>query len=119
MVREMIDAEDEGSTSKDGNDFMIETDADGYNSGRTYYLQADSSAACRDVSKKISQNSKLAIDKANAKTAFAQAQQKVRRFYRSTIFQNLVAFLILTVRNILSSVEFFARFEVSLHPAYP
>jgi hypothetical protein len=97
MVREMMDIEDEGENSKDGNDFMIETDADGYNSGRTYYLQADSSAECRDISNKISLESKLAVDRANAKTAIAQAQQRVRRFYSSAIFQNLVAFLILTV----------------------
>jgi hypothetical protein len=59
IIREMIDAEDEGKKSKDGNEFMIETNAEGYNSGRTYYLQADSYAACRDVSKKISKKSKM------------------------------------------------------------
>ncbi len=97
LVREMIDAEGEGKKSKDGNEFMIETNADGYNSGRTYYLQADSSKACRDVAKKISQNSIMSIERANAKTAFAQAQQHVRKIYSSAIFQNVVAFLILTV----------------------
>ena len=105
MVREMIDAEDEGKKSKDGNEFMIETNADGYNSGRTYYLQADSSAACRDISKKISRNSKQAIDRANAKTAFAQAQQRVGILYRSAIFQNIVAFLILTVGKAMFSKQ--------------
>ena len=105
MVREMIDAEDEGKKSKDGNEFMIETNADGYNSGRTYYLQADSSAACRDISKKKSRNSKQAIDKANAKTAFAQAQQRVGILYRSAIFQNIVAFLILTVGKAMFSKQ--------------
>ncbi len=97
MVREMIDVEDDVENSKNGNDFLIETDEDGYNSGRTYYLQADSSAQCREISNKISQISKLAIDRANSKTAFAQAQQPVRRVYTSTIFQNVVALLILTV----------------------
>ena len=96
MIREMMDTADEGQRSN-GNEFMIETNEDGYNSGRTYYLQADSSGACRDVSNKILQNSKLAIERANAKTAFAQAQQQVRKFYNSAIFQNLVAFLILMV----------------------
>jgi hypothetical protein len=97
LVREMIDAVEEGTNSKDCNELMIETDADGYNSGRTYYLQAESSGACRDIAKKLSKNSKIAIDRANAQTAFAQAQQKVRKFYISTIFQNVVASLILMV----------------------
>ena len=97
MVREMIDAEDDDKGSKDGNELMIETNADGYNSGRTYYLQAESSAACREISKKISENSRIAIEKDNAKTAFAQARQKVRKIYRSAFFQNPVAFMILTV----------------------
>ncbi len=97
LVREMIDADGEGKMSKDGTEFMIETNAEGYNSGRTYYLQADSSIDCRNFAKKISQNSTMATERANAKTTFAQAQQKVRKFYSSAIFQNIIAFLILTV----------------------
>ncbi len=98
LVREMIDAGDEGG-SNDGNEFMIVTNADGYNSGRTYYLQAESNAVRRDVEQHISHNSKMAIERANAKTAFAQVQQQVRKVYASAIFQNAVAFLILTVRR--------------------
>ncbi len=97
MVREMIDAEDEGRSAKDKNEFMIETNADGYNSGRTYYLQADSRTACRDIANKISENSRIAIEKDNAKTALAQARQQVRKIYTSAFFQNPVAFLILMV----------------------
>ncbi len=99
LVREMMDVDDESQKSKNCYDFMIETNPEGYNSGRTYYLRADSYAVCREVSEKISQNSKQAIERDNAKTAFAQAQQQVRKIYKSAIFKNIVACLILTVGN--------------------
>jgi hypothetical protein len=104
-VKEMIDVDDGDQKSKEGNDFMIETSTEGYNSGRTYYLQADSSTACQEASEKISQNSKQAIERANAKTAFTLAQQRVKTVYKSAIFKNVVAALILTVGMNFSKLE--------------
>jgi hypothetical protein len=50
-VREMD--VDEESKSKDPNEFIIETSPEGYNSGRTYYLQSESSASCRAILSKF------------------------------------------------------------------
>jgi hypothetical protein len=100
-VREMIDTDDKSQKPKDCNAFMIETNPDGYNSGRTYYLQADSNGACWDVSQKILKSSTFAVEKANSKTSFANAQQRVRKIYKSAIFKNVMALLILTVRRFL------------------
>lgn len=104
-VKEMTDVHDGDQKSKDGNDFMIETSTEGYNSGRTYYFQADSKAACKDASNKISHNSRQAIDRANAKTAFTQAQQQVKKVYKSAVFKNIVAFLILSVGMNFPQIE--------------
>jgi hypothetical protein len=97
LVREMEDVEEEKKKSKDATEMMIETHPEGYNSGRTYYLQAESQAICRKVVQRLSQYCKEAQERANAQTSFALAQQHVGKVYRSTIFQNLVAALIIAV----------------------
>jgi hypothetical protein len=95
MIREMD--VDEDSKSKDPNAFMIETSPEGYNSGRTYYIQAESSSSCRAISSKFSQSSAIAQERANARTAFEQAQRRVGKVYSANWFQNSVALLIIAV----------------------
>jgi hypothetical protein len=95
-VREMVGGDGEG-TANDPNEFMIETSPEGYNSGRTYYLQADSSSSCRAISSKFLHCATVALERAHARTAFEQAQQRVRKVYRASWFQNSVALLIIAV----------------------
>jgi hypothetical protein len=97
LVREMADVDEESKKSKDANELMIETHPEGYNSGRTYYLQAESKAFCRQVVQQLNHYCKEAHERANAQTTFARAQHYVGKMYRSTIFQNLVAILIIAV----------------------
>jgi hypothetical protein len=93
----MTDVDEESKKSRDANELMIETNPEGYNSGRTYYLQAESKAFCQQVVQQLNQNCKEANERANAQTAFTLAQQHSRKMYRSTIFQNIVAILIIAV----------------------
>lgn len=97
LVREMTDVDEESKKSRDANELMIETHPEGYNSGRTYYLQAESKAFCQQVVQQLNQYCKEANERANAQTAFTLAQQHSRKMYRSTIFQNIVAILIIAV----------------------
>jgi hypothetical protein len=97
-IREMEDIDEEAMESSLKNGFMVETHPEGYNSGRTYYLQAESKASCQDITRKLSQYSAAAQEKAHARSVFAQAQRKVDKVYRSTIFQTLIALLIVAVR---------------------
>jgi hypothetical protein len=97
LVREMGSIIHENKKSSDAAELMIETHPDGYNSGRIYYLQAESKAMCQKIIQKLKQYCTAARERANARTAMAQAQQHVRKLYRSNPFQNTVAFLIIAV----------------------
>jgi hypothetical protein len=97
LVREMGNIIHENKKSSDAAELMIETHPDGYNSGRIYYLQAESKAMCQKIIQKLKQYCTAARERANARTAMAQAQQHVRKLYRSKPFQNIVAFLIIAV----------------------
>ena len=97
-VRDMHNIEDEDlEKSKHLNQFMIETYSEGYNSGRTYYLKAESKDMCQQLITKLGQCSVRARERANAKTAFTLAQQHVGKVYSSAAFQNFFAFLIVAV----------------------
>jgi hypothetical protein len=96
-VREMKGLHQENKNSSDAAELMIETHPDGYNSGRTYYLQANSKATCQKFIQKLNQYCTKARERANARTALAQAQQRVGKMYRSRPFQNFVAILIIAV----------------------
>ena len=84
-------------TSSEAAELMIETHPEGYNSGRIYYLQAESRAMCQNLISKLKQYCAAARERANAKTALAQARQHARKLYRSKNFQNVVAILIIAV----------------------
>ncbi len=96
-VKEMEAGDQETELAKDANELMIETHPEGYNSGRTYYLQAQSTASCQDIIKKLVQYSAAAFERAHAQSAFRQAQLRVFKVYRSSVFQRFVAILIILV----------------------
>jgi hypothetical protein len=96
MVREMRSIQNE-KRSSDAEELMIETHPDGYNSGRIYYLQAESRVICQKLIQKLRQYSIAARERLNAQTTMAKAQQYVGKLYRSKIFQNFVAILIIAV----------------------
>ncbi len=92
-------AEKENDEMNDENRLMIETHPDGYNSGRTYYLQAKSDASCQDIIKWLTQYSTDAHERAHAQSVLRQAKLRVLKAYRSKAFQRLVAILIILVRS--------------------
>jgi hypothetical protein len=95
--------------AKHSNDLMIETHPEGYNSGRTYYLQASSRVACQDIVRKLSKSCKAAHEKAHARTVFAQAQRRVGKVYKSTLFQGFFAALIIAVTKYLCKHVYYVR----------
>jgi hypothetical protein len=97
QVKEMEAADNGIAKTSDENQLMIETHPKGYNSGRTYYLQADSRASCQDKIKKLRQYSAAAFERAHAQSVFRQAQLRVLKVYQSVIFQRFMAFLIISV----------------------
>ena len=68
---------------------IIHTIPGGYNSGRTYYLKANSELECTKILENLSSYSVAAKKKAESKSKFANLQRKVRRIYRSKIFEGL------------------------------
>ncbi len=54
LVRDMHTAgDDDLEESNFVNSLMIETQPDGYNAGRTYYLQAESKVVCQEIINKV------------------------------------------------------------------
>ena len=106
VVREMLNVdegeEEEGHAPRTKrasrmSKLMIETQLDGYNSGRTYYLQAESSAACRATVETLNRCSQAAFKRLHSQTPYESARTHAGRVFRSSYFQNLTAFLILAV----------------------
>ncbi len=79
------------------NAFVINTEAEGHNSGRTYYLQADSKDMCLDLVKTLKTRSKRARERAAAQTRIARLQLRVRKIFHSYWFQFMSATLIIAV----------------------
>ena len=103
-----------------GREFQIETfDEDMANPamqisgeclGRVYHIRVGSGEICTDTVAKIEKLVRDEREKAEAKGRFVLAQQKVYGYYKSTPFQTLVAFLILTVKcaSMFNSVFLFS-----------
>lgn len=96
-IREIANIDEEAMEASNKNGFIVETHPEGFNSGRTYHLQADSKALCQDIVRKLSQYSAAALEKAHARSVFAKAQRQIDKVYRSNIFQSLTALLIVAV----------------------
>jgi predicted RNA-binding protein YlxR (DUF448 family) len=91
---------DDDSTSRlFVNAFQIATIPDGYNSGRSYYLQADSSDVKQKVIEQLQALSQSARKRAEVKSLFRKVQDHVREVYTTKIFQGSAALLIIAVSN--------------------
>lgn len=77
--------------------FQLKTIPDGFNSGRTYNLQAASDEQCRTVCESILRLSRRAREEAAATSSIRRAQARVAAMYESTAFQSGVAVLIIAV----------------------
>ena len=99
MGSEILDPQfDEDSTSRlFVNAFQIATIPDGYNSGRSYYLQADSSDVKQKVIEQLQALSRSARKRAEVKSLFRKVQDHVHQVYTTRIFQGSAAFLIIAV----------------------
>ncbi len=75
----------------------IDTKPEGYNSGRTYYLQIGSDAEFSRLAISLLFYVKDAIKRFEAKTGLERSQAKVRRLFRSPPFQFAASFFILAV----------------------
>jgi hypothetical protein len=103
---------DEGADSRAstryGHEFQIETfeeemiskekNITGECAGRVYHIRVNSKEKCAEVAKKIDKLAQTFRTKAEAKGRFEVIQQKMLRYYKSAVFQTVVAGLILTVR---------------------
>ncbi len=79
------------------NSFQIRTFAEGYNSGRAYYLKASSEQECDNLLNKLSSLALAAKKAKDAKTRFEKSQERVRVVYRSNICQGFTAIMIVAV----------------------
>ncbi len=79
---------------------QIATTLDGYNSGRAYYIQADSAAELARLKHIIQGNSKAAKKRVEARNLFRTWQLRTRKVYDSNLMQSLVAFIIAVVRRL-------------------
>jgi hypothetical protein len=75
----------------------IDTKPEGYNSGRTYYLQLASDEECARLAISLTTYVQDAIKRFEAKTGLERSQAKVRIVYNSTVFQCSASFFIIAV----------------------
>jgi hypothetical protein len=81
-----------------GNAFQIATDTNGYNSGRSYYLQAASASQKQEIIAHLQVFAKSARKRAEVKSYFRKTQDRVQMFYISRQFQTTAALLIVAVQ---------------------
>ncbi len=81
-----------------GNAFQIATDSNGYNSGRSYYLQAASESQKQEIINHLQVFARSARKKAEVKSYFRKTQDRVQAWYTSRQFQTGAALLIVAVR---------------------
>ena len=79
------------------NIFQIRTMQDGFNSGRTYYLKAESKDDCDKISSELKSKAVVARRRAEGTSRFLKSQSMVAEVYLSTPFQLCSALLILAV----------------------
>ena len=77
--------------------FQIATSPDGYNSGRTYYLRAESTQERHQILQAWQRLAQEAAHIMEGKTRFRRIQDSVRRVYLSNLFQGFAAALIIAV----------------------
>ena len=87
----------EAATTRFQHALQIKTREKGYNSGRTYYLQAADAAQCAAVAASLAVCARRAREASEAKSRARRAQAAVCRVYESSIVQTIVALLIIGV----------------------
>jgi hypothetical protein len=93
---------------------IIHTIPSGYNSGRTYYLKANSELESSRILENLSAYSVAAKKKAESKSKFAHLQRRVRRVYRSKIFEVLsVSCIVMVSFSILHALRDVLRLTLS------
>ena len=101
-IREMLGDDSTNLGKKNDkylNAFIITTVAEGHNCGRTYYLQAASPENYAELTQHISRNRKEAWKRAEFNTRFSQSQYRIRKIFRSRVFQNTAALFITLVSH--------------------
>ena len=76
---------------------QIATRRDGYNSGRSYYLQAETQSQMDGLRSKIQANAMAARKRAEAANLFRRCQGHTRRVYEASAVQGLIALIIVAV----------------------
>ena len=93
------------SEAKEPLALQIATIAEGYNSGRPYYIQLENNQSLQILKNLLLKNSKAARKRAEARTTFRRIQYAVRKVYDSQPFQIFVASLIAGVGGLSGSVR--------------
>ena len=78
--------------------FQIRTHKDGQNAGRKYVLRADTDDQATTFVSELNHLSKVAAERAVARTRWGSIKQRVRNVYDSSVFQGMSAILIVAVR---------------------
>ena len=81
------------------NAFQIRTAPGGFNSGRVYYLQAESKEERDGIMEKLCKLISNAKTKAKGTSRFIRSQEISRGIYESPAFQTVSALLIIVVRH--------------------
>ena len=77
--------------------FQIHTEQEGFNSGRTYYLQARTSQECEIIVEQLKTYAAVARAKGETASRIRRAQGHARLVHDSRTFQTLSALVIITV----------------------
>ena len=86
-----------GKVSKFANSLQIITCPGGYNSGRTYVLQASSAELCAKMIQDLTELSRISKKIALRRSKFQKIQARVKRVFLSNPFHILMSVMILVV----------------------
>ncbi len=86
-------------TNKEEKVFQIKTTADGYNSGRIYYLRVldHNEELCGSIIQNLNKSSQAARKRMEVISQFERIQRNLNKFHDSAAFQTLVGVLIFVV----------------------
>ena len=98
-VQSFADSHSQREASNSSFPLQISTIRGGYNSGRSYYIQADSKESREELILMFTKLAKSARKRHEAHNVFRRVQLLARSVYESFPFQTMVAALILAVRT--------------------
>jgi hypothetical protein len=101
-IRDMHSIDEDVDSAKFLNALMITTIPEGYNSGRTYYLQASSEEHCKRLVTEWLRLATRARFAAEANTKCAESQYVFRKIFDSNSFQLISACLIIAVSDFVA-----------------